>query len=44
MAFAVAGLSRTLTRIFVMSIGGLILLHHFNISITPAGVHGTSDG
>lgn len=36
MGFAVSGLSRTLTRVFIMSIGGLILLRHFNISITPA--------
>ncbi|MEO8126965.1 MAG: mechanosensitive ion channel family protein [Bryobacteraceae bacterium] len=34
--FAVSGLSRTLTRVFILSIGGLILLRHFNISITPA--------
>jgi small-conductance mechanosensitive channel len=36
MGFAVSGLSRTLTRVFIMSIGGLILLNHFDISITPA--------
>ena len=36
MGFAVSGLSRTLTRVFILSIGGLILLRHFNISITPA--------
>ena len=36
MGFAVSGLSRTLTRVFILSIGGLILLHHFDISITPA--------
>ncbi len=36
MGFAVSGLSRTLTRVFILTIGGLILLNHFNISITPA--------
>lgn len=36
MGFAVSGLSRTLTRVFFLSIGGLILLRHFNVSITPA--------
>jgi small-conductance mechanosensitive channel len=36
MAFAVSGLSRTLTRVFILSIGGLILLRYFEISITPA--------
>jgi len=35
MAFAVAGLSRTLTRVVILSLGALILLHHFSISITP---------
>ncbi len=35
MPFAVAGLSQTLTRVVVLSIGALILLRHFNISITP---------
>lgn len=35
MPFAVAGLSQTLTRIVVLSIGGLILLRHFDITITP---------
>jgi small-conductance mechanosensitive channel len=35
MPFAVAGLSETLTRIVILSIGALILLGHFNISITP---------
>ncbi len=36
MGFAVSGLSRTLTRVFILGIGGLILLRHFDISITPA--------
>ena len=36
MGFAAAGLSLTLTRVFIMSIGWLILLRHFNISLTPA--------
>jgi len=35
MPFAVAGLSRTLTRIFVFSIGLMTLLHYLGISITP---------
>ena len=34
--FAVAGLSRTLTRAFVFSIGLLVLLRFLGISITPA--------
>jgi small-conductance mechanosensitive channel len=36
MGYAVAGLSRTLTRVFIYSLGGMILLRHFNVSITPA--------
>ena len=35
MAFALSGLSRTLSQIFVLSIGGLMLLRHFDISIAP---------
>jgi small-conductance mechanosensitive channel len=35
MPFAVAGLSRTLTRVFVFSIGLMTLLHYLGISITP---------
>jgi len=34
--FAVAGLSRTLTRAAVFSVGLLVLLHFLGISITPA--------
>lgn len=33
--FAVAGLSRTLTHIFVLSIGGMMLLHYLGINIAP---------
>ena len=33
--FAVAGLSRTLTYALILSIGGLMLLRLFNITITP---------
>jgi small-conductance mechanosensitive channel len=36
MAFAVSGLSQTLTRVLILTMGALVLLHHFNISITPA--------
>lgn len=35
MPFAVAGLSRTLTRVFVLSIGGMVLMHYLGLSITP---------
>lgn len=35
MPFAVAGLSRTLSYVFVLSIGGLMLLRMFDIEITP---------
>jgi small-conductance mechanosensitive channel len=35
MLFATAGLPRTLTRGFVLGIGALMLLKHFNVSITP---------
>jgi small-conductance mechanosensitive channel len=35
MPFAVAGLSRTLTYVFVFSIGFLMLLHMFDVTITP---------
>lgn len=35
MPFAVAGLSRTLTYVFVLSIAGLMMLNLFDISITP---------
>jgi small-conductance mechanosensitive channel len=44
MPFAVAGLSSTLTRVFVLAIGVLVLLHHFNIAIggvlTALGIGG----
>ncbi len=36
MPFAVSGLSQTLMRVFILLIGALMLLRHFNISITPA--------
>lgn len=36
MAFAVSGLSQTLTHVFIFTIGALFLLHYFNISITGA--------
>lgn len=35
MPFAVAGLSRTLTHIVVLGVGALLLLRHFDISVTP---------
>ena len=35
MPFAVAGLSRTLTNVFVLSIGFLMLLRMFGVEITP---------
>jgi small-conductance mechanosensitive channel len=35
MPFAVAGLSRTLTNVFVLSIGFLMLLRMFEVEITP---------
>jgi small-conductance mechanosensitive channel len=35
MPFAVAGLSRTLTRVFVFSIGAMTVLHYLGISVTP---------
>jgi small-conductance mechanosensitive channel len=35
LAFALSGLSRTLTHIFVLSLGALMLLRHFEISVTP---------
>jgi small-conductance mechanosensitive channel len=35
MPFAVTGLSRTLTRVFVLSIGGMVLMHYLGLSITP---------
>ena len=35
MPFAVAGLSRTLTNVFVLSIGFLMLLRIFEVEITP---------
>jgi small-conductance mechanosensitive channel len=35
MPFAVAGLSRTLTYVFVLSVAGLMLLRLFDIEITP---------
>jgi small-conductance mechanosensitive channel len=35
MPFAVAGLSRTLTNVFVFSIGFLMLLRMFDVTITP---------
>lgn len=35
LAFALSGLSRTLTHIFVLSLGVLMLLRHFDISVTP---------
>lgn len=35
LAFALSGLSRTLTQILILSFGALMLLRHFEISITP---------
>lgn len=35
MPFAVAGLSRTLINVVVLGVGTLVLLRHFNVSITP---------
>jgi small-conductance mechanosensitive channel len=34
-AFAVSGLSRTLARVFILSIGAIVLLRHFGFEITP---------
>ncbi len=44
MPFAVAGLSSTLTRVFVLAIGALVLMHHFDIAVggvlTALGIGG----
>lgn len=44
MPFAVAGLSSTLTRVFVLAVGALVLMHHFDIAVggvlTALGIGG----